>query len=341
MFLTRTLAVWKARNREFWRDKASLGWGLLFPILMLVGFGFIFDGGPQPVFKIGLIGETPEPGGPLARFLETPELEFVPVASLEEGMRKIGQHRYDLLLDPGTTATPARYWINGGSSKGAMARRVLLGSDPPADLTMETVNGRELRYVDWFFPGLLGMNIMFAALIGVGFVIVRYRKNGVLRRLKATPLSAFEFLTAQVASRMLLVMAITLMVYVGALGMLDIQMLGSHLLLFLVFGVGAFCLIALGVVISARTASEELAGGLLNLMTWPMMILSDVWFSLEGAPAWVRSIAELLPLTHLNRAAREVMIDGAGFSAIAPELVLLAGSSLLFLTVGAFLFRWE
>ena len=69
------------------------------------------------------------------------------------------------------------------------------------------------------------MNMMFSCLFGVGYVIVRYRKNGVLRRLKATPLSAFEFLLAQVASRLFLVMVTTLVVYLGALWALDIQML--------------------------------------------------------------------------------------------------------------------
>jgi flagellar biosynthesis protein FlhB len=47
---------------------------------------------------------------------------------------------------------------------------------------------------------------MFSCLFGVGYVIVRYRKNGFLKRLRATPLTAFEFITAQVASRMLLIM---------------------------------------------------------------------------------------------------------------------------------------
>ena len=62
----------------------------------------------------------------------------------------------------------------------------------------QEVEGEEIRYVDWLIPGILSMNMMFSSLFGVGYVIVRYRKNGVLRRLKATPLKAYEFLMAQV-----------------------------------------------------------------------------------------------------------------------------------------------
>ena len=59
----------------------------------------------------------------------------------------------------------------------------------------QAVKGSEIRYIDWMFPGILGMNMMFSALFGVGYVMVLYRKNGVLKRLKATPLTAFEYLS--------------------------------------------------------------------------------------------------------------------------------------------------
>ena len=74
-------------------------------------------------------------------------------------------------------------------------------------------------------------------------------------------------------------------------------------------------MIALGLTIAARFSSEELVGGLLNLLTWPMMLLSGIWFSLEGSPRWVQWIAHIFPLTHVLDAARAVMIDGAGFAA--------------------------
>ena len=48
---------------------------------------------------------------------------------------------------------------------------------------------------------------------GVGYVIVRYRKNGVLRRLKATPLKAHEFLLAQVFARLVILMGVFLIVF--------------------------------------------------------------------------------------------------------------------------------
>jgi ABC-2 type transport system permease protein len=100
-------------------------------------------------------------------------------------------------------------------------------------------------------------------------------------------------------------------------------------------------MIALGLTIAARVASEELVGGLLNLLTWPMMFLSGVWFSIEGSPHWVRSIAQILPLTQLIEAARAVMLDGAGIGRITPHLIYLAVTALVFLAFGAWSFKWR
>jgi ABC-type multidrug transport system permease subunit len=182
---------------------------------------------------------------------------------------------------------------------------------------------------------------MFSSLWGVGWVIVRYRKNGVLRRLRATPLTAAEFLVAQILSRLLVVSSVTLLVFFGTNLLLDFPMRGSYLALALVFLSGAISLVSLGLTVSARVRSEELADGLLNLMSWPMMILSGVWFSLEGTNIWAQRIAEILPLTHMVDAARRVMLDGAGVADVATEIILLTATGVILLGLSAKAFRWQ
>ena len=100
-------------------------------------------------------------------------------------------------------------------------------------------------------------------------------------------------------------------------------------------------MIAFGLIIAARVSSEELVGGLLNLLTWPMMLLSGIWFSLEGSPKWVQWVSQIFPLTHVLNAARAVMIDGAGITQIAPNLAYLAITTVVFIGIGAWSFRWR
>jgi ABC-type polysaccharide/polyol phosphate export permease len=79
----------------------------------------------------------------------------------------------------------------------------------------------------------------------------------------------------------------------------------------------------------------------LNLFSWPMMFLSGVWFSLEGAHPAMQKFAQLLPLTHITEAARAIMIDGDGIVQISDHLLVLGVSSIVLLAIGARIFRWE
>jgi ABC transporter DrrB family efflux protein len=195
--------------------------------------------------------------------------------------------------------------------------------------------------VDYLFPGILGMNMMFGCLFGVGYVVLRYRKSGFLKRLQATPLSAFEFLTAQVLSRLGLILFVTTVLYLGIGTIIHFHRAGSGLLVILTGVLGALSMVAMGLTIAARFSSEEVVGGLLNLLTWPMMLLSGVWYSLEGSPRWVQWVAGLFPLTHVLNAARAVMIDGAGLPEISTDLIYLAATALVFLAFGAWSFKWR
>ncbi|MBI4371623.1 MAG: ABC transporter permease [Elusimicrobia bacterium] len=332
--MRRVWAVFTARNKEFLRDRGALGWNLLFPLFVVFGMAFAFSGRRQDVFKVGVAG-----GPALPRAVaETRYLGFVHFDSLAEGQARLRRHQIDLLVEPGT---PLSYWVNDSAPKGYLAERVLLGALDGAPSRRGAVSGRPIRYVDWLVSGLMGMNMMFSALFGVGYVIVRYRKNGVLKRLKATPLRAAEFLAAQIASRLVLILGVFAVVYHGADYFLRFERLGSLVALYLVFALGAVCLVSLGLLVAARVASEELAGGLLNLITWPMMFLSGVWFSLEGAPRPLRLLAQAMPLTHVIDAARAVMTEGATLSQIAPQLWILAAMTAVFLVLGAQLFRWD
>lgn len=333
----RIYAIFRARNLEFIRDRGSLSWNLILPVALMFGLSFIF-GGERTEFTVGVLQSAGETEAPHP-FLQTQYMEFVNIEDEMTGFRRVARHQLDLLVQFGDDP---QYWINPDSPRGYFAELVLLQADNQVGgrITRAQIGGDPVRYVDWVLPGILGMNIMFSCLFGVGYVVVRYRKNGFLKRLRATPLRSIEFVIAQVASRMMLILLITSFVYAGTKFFLDTRMDGNYLTLIVILIVGATALISMGLMIAARVTSEELAGGLLNMVTWPMMMLSGVWFSLEGANETVRQIANAFPLTHILNAARAVMLDGAGLVEIAPQLIILASMSAVFLAVGAFIFRW-
>ena len=340
--------MFKARNLEFFRDKASFGWNFLFPFLLVIGFGILFGAKEYTEYKIGVF---PAPAETLDKeTIDIPEglkntrfLQFVGFASQAEALTRLRHHKIDLVIQIGPP--PHRYWISDSSHKGYLMEKIFQASLIPPEMALTSQKGQvqspPIRYIDWLFPGILAMNMMFSALWGVGYVVVRYRKNGTLRRLKATPLSAFEYLTAQMLSRLFLLMFTLAVVWFGCDQFFDFIVEGSLINIFFMFFLGSLSLTALGLVLAARGVSEEFTTGALNFISWPMMFLSEVWFSLEGAPQWVRQFAQIFPLTHLLQAIRKISNDGATLIEVLPQIGVLAGMTVLFLSVGAYLFSWD
>ncbi|MBE0582833.1 MAG: ABC transporter permease [Desulfofustis sp.] len=336
-----------ARNKEFFRDRAAFGWNFAFPFLIIIGFGIIFSDQQLQKFTVGILSQTDAMVETTIHtgaqtFLENPAIKLVPIATLAEGIDKIRLHKIDLLLDD-TVDTPT-YWLNSASPNGAIVEQLYLAAlteKHTVPTNRHEIDGEQVRYIDWFFPGLMAMNMMFSALWGVGYIIVRSRKNGALKRLKATPLTAFEYLSSQLLSRMFLLMFTFGVVWFGCDLIFDFRMQGSLPLFLFTFFLGGLSLCSIGLLLAARGTSEEFASGALNFISWPMMFLSEVWFSLEGAPHWVQQISWLMPLTHLLKAARKVMNEGAGFADIQLECGLMMLTSVIFLSCAARLFSWN
>lgn len=348
MNIRRLLAIFVARNREFFRDRAAFGWNFLFPFLIVAGFAIVFGGSDYRGFKVGVIAGDGQ--GDVAAIDQLPEnfrqtryLEFVPFTSMEEGMDRLRHHRIDILVKGGKA--PHRYWISDTSPKGYVVERIFKASLLPDEtaeiMEKQAVTGVEIRYIDWLFPGILAMNMMFSALYGVGYVIVRYRRNGVLKRLKATPLTAMEFLSAQMLSRIFLLMFTLAVVWTGCNLIFSFRMAGSYWAICVIFLLGSLALSSMGLLLAARGTSEEFVNGVLNFISWPMMFLSEVWFSIEGAPEWVKAFSKIFPLTHILTAVRKVMNDGAALSDVTGELAALSAMTLVCLCLAAALFSWN
>lgn len=338
----RILIIFINRNREFYRDKSGFGWNILFPFFVIVGFSLIFSQDTRKEYKVGVINSVEirkKISVQYQEFRKSKIIEFIEFESLENGINRLLHHRIDLLIDP----AEGKYWKSSTSPKSFMTEKLLISSSEEikTGFIPESVNGREIPYVEWLFPGVLAMNMMFSALFGVGYSVVRDRKNGVLKRFSVTPLTPFEFLTAQILSRMFVIMLTTGTVYTACILIYGFENRGSYLSLLIIFILGSFSMVSLALIIASRSSSEEFAGGILNLLSWPMMMLSEVWFSMEGARPWVIKFSKLLPLTHITSGIRQVMNDGASLYEIRSQIFALLIMSVIFLAAGSVLFRWQ
>jgi len=344
--MNRFWSIFIARNKEYYRDRASFGWNIAFPFLIIIGFALIFQRGGQRPYKIAILEQDASIAinQTIQNTICSHQLfDCFPVIDQSSAIDKLNHHKLDMIIQNGTI--PLNYWINTYSPNGILSEGLLVNLLIPEEetaklLKRQTIQSKPVYYIEWLFPGIISMGMMFSSLFGVGFTIVRYRQNGVLKRLKATPLTAFEYLCAQILSRVFVIVLTNIVLYTGCSWLLDFHCKGSYLDLLLFFILGNFSVISLGLIIAARIQTEEFAHGLLNLLTWPMMFLSEVWFSLEGAPKWVQQFANFFPLSHVTRGLRMILNDGANLFDLSFEILILSVMIMIFMTLGSFLFKW-
>ncbi|MBI9100607.1 MAG: ABC transporter permease, partial [Spirochaetaceae bacterium] len=227
-----------ARTMEFMRDRGTLFWNLLFPVVLVVGFSFAFSSNDESIFKIGILGNSSHLEG---SFLQLNAIETIPYdEAADVVLEKLRRHQIDMIID----TTDQSYYLNRESSSTDLLRT--LSRADLKDFEEKEISGKAIRYVDWLVPGVIGMNMLFSCMFGVGFVIVRYRKNGVLKRMKATPVTPFTFITAQMASRFIIVLLTSIVVFSGTNLFLKFIVNGSYLLLILITMLAILCMISFG-----------------------------------------------------------------------------------------------
>lgn len=329
--MKRILALFWARNLEFIRDRGALTWNIIFPVFLVVGISLAFNGHTD-LFRIGYVGEKADSAH--LKLIDMPSIEWVKLKDWNKGLIQLQQHQLHLLYKD---QPEPEYWVNTLSPQGQFLDEML--NDKP--IKRHQLTNKKLRVIDWILPGILAINMMYSSLYGVGYVIVRYRKNGYLKRLQATPLTAIEFMLSQLGSRLILSQIVITFLFLGCYWLLKPTLVGSFALLLLISVLGAFALIALGLVLCSRVMSEELSRGLLEMSAWPMLLLSEAWFSLDQAHPVLQWISKALPLTYLIHAWREVMYYGATLSDVAPDLIFLALFGGVCLLIGAMTFKWH
>jgi ABC-type polysaccharide/polyol phosphate export permease len=340
----------RVRVLLFLREPEILFWVFAFPVVLAGILGFAFRrGAPQPS-RIGIVA-----GVASARIdaaldgAEGLEVRRPDLASAERDLRR---GRVELLV---YAEEPPRLRFDAARPEAELARlrveRALeragaLPDPAPAKATsspavLDKVDERGSRYLDFLFPGLLGMNLMGTGMWSLGFAIGDMRQRKLLRRLLVTPMRRSSFLASLLSARFVfLVLEVVALVLVGVFA-LDVPFRGSVLGFALVCALAGLTFSALGVLVASRAKTIQGVSGMLNLAMVPMWLGSGVFFSYERFPETMHPLLKLLPLTALNDALRGLMLDGVGLGALLPELAIQLGWLVLCSWLGLKIFRWE
>jgi ABC-type multidrug transport system permease subunit len=339
------LELTRVRVLLFLREPSALFWVFGFPLVLAAVLGFAFRRGEVQPSRVGVLeGEGTAVLVQLLGAVDHLEAEtFTDRAVAEEELRK---GAVTALLLPGE---PPTLRLDPTRPEAELTRlRVLRALEqrgrpepPPPPLTLEAVTETGSRYIDFLFPGLLGLNLMGTGMWSIGFAVANLRQRKVLKRMLVTPMRRSSFLLSFLLARVVfLALELALLVSFGV-WVLDVPFRAALPGFVLLSLVGALVFSGLGLLAVARTKTIEGASGMLNLCMMPMWLLSGVFFSYERFPELLQPLLAVLPLSALNDGLRAMMLDGEGLLTVLTPLAILAAWGLIAFFAALRLFRWE
>jgi ABC-type multidrug transport system permease subunit len=333
------------RFKEFLREPEAVFWTFAFPIILAIGLGIAFRNKPADMIAIAVVNGTPSGDSLVARLAKAPGLKVQPMdsAAAERALRN-----GDVALVASQAQSGAEYSFDDTRPEGRSARALVddalqraAGRTNPVPVHERKVQEKGSRYIDFVVPGLLGMNIMGGGIWGLGFSIVEARRRKLLKRFVSTPMPRRHYLASFLFSRFFFLI-LEIVVLLGSAALLfGVPVRGSLLQLFTVCLLAALAFGGLGLLIASRAKTIEGVSGLMNLTMMPMWVLSGVFFSSNNFPKVAQPFIQALPLTATNNALRATMLQGAGWSTVAPSLAIIAVWLVVTFSVALRIFRWR
>ena len=361
------LALYLVNAKEFLRDRTPVILVLVLPVLLAIFFGLIFGGdGGDWTLHLGVVVEDSGAAGP--RFLDElraslPGEGFVVQTGTREEMTAAlqrGDVHLVLVLPADMTASlaadrPVDVAVLYDSTQGTAAAAGLsavrdlitqanlaLSGAPPRLVLVETdVQTEPRRMVELFMPGMLGIALLWLGLFGTALPLLQQRAGQVLRRLSLTPLRPVTMLASQVSWRVTVgLLQAALFVLAGYLAF-RVGVQGNKLLFVGAVLLGSLVFVSLGYLLAGLARSEESMMVLVQVVNFPLMMLSGGLLPVENLPSFFQPLVVLSPLTYLTDALQQLMVGAPALHPLGLNFAVLGGWLVVLFGLGVRFWRWE
>ena len=343
----------------FLRDRQSIFFSLFFPIIFMTIFAFANNGEVDPI-KLGIVNNsTSEVASDFSQMLNDNPL-FTVTEGEESNLRTElieGDQTMVLILpedfDAQNDGAELRLLVDAAQVQQLglimplleqtliSIEREFRNIEPMFTLTIEDVQARSQRYLDFLLPGLMAFTLMQLSIAGSGFNIVEFRRKGILKRLFVTPIKPHDFITAIVLARMAIILIQLTVLILFAVTILDVRIVGNFASFYLMIILGTFIFLCLGFCLGSIAKTQQAVMAVGNLVIFPQIFLSGVFYPIESMPEFIQPIANLLPLSFVSTAMREIANNGASLLEITPTLIGIAAWFVIAFVLATRLFVWK
>ena len=358
--------------KEWIRNKAAVFWTLLFPVLLILMFGFIFageseiiydlpiqnrDGGvwatnltevlnETGLFEVTMVDPDADPDDYIldnnANFILIIPKGYTQEINLILAARNMGQDvnttaNLTVKYDPGVTATAQKMSVLNSVVQGF--NKGLSGAKDTVGIEAETTLSDQFKFIDFFAPGIIAMAVMSTSLFGTVTVNTELRQKGVLRKLATTPLRRSEWLLSNMLFQLVMSLFATVAILIVGVIVFDLHFsLNFFLILFIILNVFAFS--GVGMLITRFVKEAQSAEAAANAIMFPMMFMAGTFFPLEMMPEFLQKVALILPLYYVNEGLRSSMVT-LNFSQAWLYAAVIGIFGIVIFILGVFLTSWK
>lgn len=352
---------------RLFRDKTAIFFTIAFPLIFLLIFGGIFGGNGKSVsFNVALINQSHSQfASKFATELKNSQTFKIKSTSSSDAQTQLQHSQIDaeLILPPDFGfVKPGQNYPSGqivvrydqnnaqaahtavslldGTFAGINAK--LTGAPRlPFTVKSEKSNQSSLTQFDYTFSGLLGFSIIGLGIFGPTSVFPELKKQGVLRRLHASPLKVWQYFVSNVLSQSVIGLISVAIMLIVAIAVFHLKMTGNYFDLAVIVVLGIWEIFGIGLAIGGWAKNQNQAAPLANLVVFPLMFLTGVFFPIYLMPQWLQNIASYLPLTPVINSMRMIITEHATLFTLGPELALIVGWGVIIYLIAFRVFRWE
>lgn len=351
--------------KRVFRDRVALFFTFLFPLIFLFVFGGIFGKNQSTTFSVALISESHTSYA--QQFVKQAESEKElkvdhTVTTLSAANEKMGRGELDATIE-----LPASFGkvVNGVPSGQAIVHYTennvsaaetltsvlqaqfqglnasLVKSSTPFTATSQQTNVLSLSTFDYTFTGLLGFAILGSGIFGPMNVFPELKKMGILRRLHTTPLRVWQYFMSTMMGYAVTGLLSLAVMFAVAMAVFHLKVVGNYFELGLFLAFGIIMVLGIGLALGGWAKNERQVAPLGNIIVFPMMFLTGVFFPRYLMPQWLQGITTYMPLTPVIDGARLIATEGKSLFDIGSQLAVMAVWTIIIYVIAFRVFRWE